>query len=71
MTAAFLYGILLGWCSAALVAVIVTLPRRRALPPATKKQIQRAARANRAVLSDRRRFIPLPTDDFSDHEDTR
>lgn len=46
--------------------------RRRALPPATARQIERAARANRLEVRDSPpRWIPLPKDRFADDEVTR
>lgn len=46
--------------------------RRRALPPATARQIERAARASRIDVRDPPpRWIPLPKDSFADDEETK
>lgn len=46
--------------------------RRRALPPATARQIERAARASRLEARDPPpRWIPTPADHFTDNEDTK
>lgn len=45
---------------------------RKALPPATTRQLDRARRANRLeVRTPPPRWIPLPKDHFTDSEDTR
>lgn len=75
----FLAGVLFGCCLCAIAVIIADLIRsrreRRTLPPATRKQIRRAARANRAQLrvlqgGDQRRWVPPANGDF-DNEDTR
>jgi hypothetical protein len=44
----------------------------KALPPATARQLARAARANRLDMrKPPPRWIPLPKDHFTDSEDTR
>lgn len=73
-TLIFFFGYACGGMTIALAAFMLRhgrTSRRQSLPPATARQLKRAARANRLRLEEGDpRWVPIARGNF-DHEDTR